>query len=155
VKFDYLLDILTFLNQPIVIAFVAFVLYNINNKRSEDRKQGVLDQDKNLDTKLKLDEANDMIGKQEILAAIKQLSVDLSLVDGTIDRLGIDLDGKIDRLGVDLNGKIDRLDARVEKIDEKIDRLDSRVSSLTSINSNLVTELRSKGLVTETEPVKV
>jgi BMFP domain-containing protein YqiC len=141
-NFEYWLDYSLDVSKVLTGALVAFILYNINNKRSEKRKQSLLDQEKKLETEQKLIEANDMIGKQEILTAINQLSTGLN---GKIDNLATDLNGKIsqlaiviqaldakvDKQGADLSSKIDKLDAKVDKqgadLSSKIDKLDAKV----------------------------
>jgi outer membrane murein-binding lipoprotein Lpp len=148
-NFEYWLDYSLDVSKVLTGALVAFILYNINNKRSEKRKQSLLDQEKKLETEQKLIEAKDMIGKQEILAAIDQLSTGLN---SKIDNLATDLNGKISQLSIYIkavDAKVDKqgadLSSKIEKqgadLGSKIDILDAKVTTVASNQSNLVTEL--------------
>jgi hypothetical protein len=134
--FTPLLDFLGDIFKASLGALFAFVLYNINNKRSEARKLVSSQEEKIVELR-----------EDRILQAI--IGLDSKFI-GKFDSL----EGKFDSL----EGKFDSLEGKFDTLNTKVDSM--RVELITSIGElknnqiSLVTELRTLKVIEHTPVLK-
>jgi ABC-type phosphate transport system auxiliary subunit len=133
---DYLLDV----SKVLVAGLLTFVLYNINNKRAENRKQ--ITSEKEMIMELRED---------KILQAISGLKSDMDgkfqTVNNRLDSLQTGMDGKFTSLKSDMDGKF-------QAVNTRLDSLQTDISQIIYHQGLLVMELKTLGVIKETPVIK-